>query len=44
MNNHWVLVIMGQFTRRIIGLGAHAGVVNGIALCHMHCHNILYRM
>jgi len=26
---------MGKFTRRIIGFGAHAGDVNGVALCRM---------
>jgi len=31
----WVLVVMDQFTRRIIGLAVHRGAVNGLALCHM---------
>ena len=35
LNSHWVLVAMDQFTRRIIGLGIHAGNVDGIALCRM---------
>ena len=35
LNSHWVLVVMDQFTRRIIGFGVHAGDVNGIALCRM---------
>jgi putative transposase len=35
LNTHWVLVVMDQFTRRIIGFGVHAGDVNGIALCCM---------
>jgi putative transposase len=26
---------MDQFTRRIIGFGIHAGIVNGMALCRM---------
>ena len=30
---HWVLVIMDQYTRRIIGFGVHAGKVDGVALC-----------
>jgi transposase InsO family protein len=32
---HWVLVVMDQFTRRIIGFGVHAGIVDGMALCRM---------
>jgi hypothetical protein len=30
-----VLVVMDQFTRRIIGFGIHTGAVDGIALCRM---------
>jgi len=30
-----VLVVMDQFTRRIIGFGVHPGNVDGIALCPM---------
>jgi transposase InsO family protein len=32
---YWVLVVMDQYTRRIIGFGIHAGAVNGEALCRM---------
>jgi transposase InsO family protein len=32
---HWVLVVMDQFTRRIIGVAVHPGPVDGIALCCM---------
>ena len=35
LKTHWVLVVMDQFTRRIIGFGVHAGEVDGIALCCM---------
>ena len=35
LNSHWVLVVMDQFTRRIIGFGIHAGDVVGIALCRL---------
>src|SRR5262245_10155691 len=35
LRRHWVLVVMDHYTRRIIGFGIHAGVVNGEALCHM---------
>ncbi len=33
LKTHWVLVVMDQFTRRIIGFGVKAGDVDGIALC-----------
>src|SRR6516164_11446118 len=29
LRTHWVLVVMDHYTRRIIGFGIHAGVVNG---------------
>jgi transposase InsO family protein len=32
---HWVLLVMDEFTRRIIGFGVHAGTVDGVALCRM---------
>ena len=32
---HWVLVVMDQFTRRIVGFGIHRGIVDGSALCRM---------
>jgi putative transposase len=32
---HWVLVVMDQCTRRIVGFGVHRGGVDGIALCRM---------
>ncbi|MGB5584753.1 MAG: integrase core domain-containing protein [Gammaproteobacteria bacterium] len=35
LNTHWVLVVMDQFTRRIIGFGVHAGDVDGVALCRI---------
>ncbi|MFT4564536.1 MAG: putative transposase [Gammaproteobacteria bacterium] len=35
LKSHWVLVVMDQFTRRIIGFGVHAGDVDGIAICRM---------
>ena len=35
MRTHWVLVVMDQFTRRIIGFGVHNGIVDGVALCRM---------
>jgi len=35
LRTHWVLVVMDQFTRRIIGFGVHAGNVDGAAICRM---------
>jgi transposase InsO family protein len=40
LRTHWILVVMDQFTRRIIGFGIHAGTVDGIALCQMFTHAI----
>jgi transposase InsO family protein len=35
LRTHWVLVVMDHYTRRIIGFGIHAGVVNGETLGRM---------
>jgi putative transposase len=35
LQTHWVLVVMDQFTRRIVGFGVHRGIVDGSALCRM---------
>ncbi|MDA9982551.1 integrase core domain-containing protein [Gammaproteobacteria bacterium] len=35
LKSHWVLVVMDQFTRRLIGFGVQAGDVDGVALCRM---------
>jgi transposase InsO family protein len=35
LKTHWVLIVMDQFTRRIIGFGVHRGDVDGPALCRM---------
>ena len=35
LRSHWVLVVMDQFTRRIIGFGVQAAAVDGPALCRM---------
>jgi transposase InsO family protein len=40
LTTHWVLVVMDQFTRRIIGVGIQVGAVDGIALCRMFNHAI----
>lgn len=35
LKSHWVLVVMDQFTRRIVGFGVHPGMVDGASLCCM---------
>src|SRR5690349_17008830 len=45
LRTYWVLVVMDQFTRRIVGLAVHRGVVDGLALCRMfnraiHAHTL----
>ena len=29
LKSHWIMVVMGQYTRRIIGFSVHAGAVDG---------------
>ena len=40
LRTYWILVVMDQYTRRIIGFGLHAGAVEGSALCRMFNHAI----
>jgi len=35
LKTHWIMVVMDQYTRRIIGFAVRAGNVDGPALCHM---------
>jgi len=35
LRTHWVLIVMDQFSRRIIGFAVHRGIVDGVALCRM---------
>src|SRR4051812_39600893 len=35
LRTHWVLVVMDQWTRRIVGFGVHRGVVAGVDVCRM---------
>src|ERR1700686_4057387 len=35
LRTHWVLVVMNQFTHRIVGFGVQGGIVDGAALCRM---------
>ena len=43
LKSHWVMVVMDQFTRRIIGFGIQAGDIDGAALCRMF-HRAISRM
>ena len=35
LQSHWVLVVMDQWSRRIIGFGVHRGDVDGVTVCRM---------
>ncbi|MCZ2079331.1 MAG: integrase core domain-containing protein [Bryobacterales bacterium] len=35
LRSHWVLLVMDQYTRRIVGCGVHGGVLDGVAVCRM---------
>ena len=35
LKSHWVMVVMDQYTRRIVGFAVHAGVLDGPAVCCM---------
>ncbi len=35
LNSHWVMVVMDQYTRGIIGFSVHADAVDGPTLCRM---------
>ena len=35
LQTYWVLVVMDQFTRRLVGVGVHRGAVAGADLCRM---------
>jgi putative transposase len=35
LRSYWVLVVMDQFTRRLVGVGVHGGPVNGADVCRM---------
>ncbi len=40
LKSHWVMIVMDQFTRRIIGFAVTPGEVYGIAICRMFNHII----
>ena len=35
LRSYWALVVMDQFTRRLVGIGMHCGAVTGADLCCM---------
>jgi len=35
LRRYWVLVVMDQFTRRLVGIGVHGGAVTGADVCRM---------
>jgi transposase InsO family protein len=35
LRSYWVLVVMDQFTRRLVGIGVHGGSITGVDLCRM---------
>ena len=35
LRSYWVLVVMDQFTRRLVGFGVHCGAVTGVDVCRM---------
>jgi len=35
LKTHWVMVVMDQFSRRIVGFAVTAGAVDGASLCYM---------
>jgi len=35
LKSHWVMVVMGQFSRKIIGFSVHKGPLDGQSVCYM---------
>jgi len=35
LRSHWVMVVIDQYTRRIVGFTVHAGVLDGTIVCRM---------
>lgn len=42
IQSYWVMIVMDQFTRRMIGFSVHKGNVDGVALCCMF-NKIIYK-
>ena len=40
LKSHWVMVVLDQFSRRIVGFAVHAGVLDGPIVCRMFNHII----
>jgi putative transposase len=38
LKSYWVMVVMDHFTRRIVGVGAEAADLDGVAVCRMFNH------
>jgi len=43
LKSHWVMVVMDQFSRRIVGFAVHAGALDGPTVCRMF-NSIVSRM
>src|SRR5579859_6235156 len=35
LRSHWVMAVIEQYSRRIVGFAVHAGVLDGSAVCRM---------
>jgi putative transposase len=35
LRSYWVLVVMDQFTRRLVGIGVHGGAITAADVCRM---------
>src|SRR3989441_1355842 len=35
LRSYWVLVVMDQFTRRLVGVGVHRAAITGVDVCRM---------
>ncbi len=35
LKTHWVMLVMDQFSRRVVGLAVHSGNLDGVAVCCM---------
>ena len=44
LKSHWVMVVLDQYTRRIIGFSVHAGDCDGVAYCRLFNKIILGKM
>ena len=42
LKSHWVMVVMDQFSRRIVGFAVHDEIVDGAAVCQMF-NNVIAR-